>query len=337
MEVAMADAAGQGHVAGKVPIIGSAVTAWGDAFRAIAAMPVLVGTVFVILLLISGANMLLMPDMEKMVATQMPLWIKIVSIINNMLTSLLMAPLAIAVHRMVLLGETTERYNLNLSNSRFRRFVGFGIIIGLFWSVPNLILWFAQGSGTLLVVTSIVSLILQIVIAIVTLRRVILFPAIAVDALGATWSNARNDTKGHSWRVLFVLFCTLLPMTIVTTPLFFTLMMPPRHRRVVCACRRGVAPVQGLCLAADGSAGQRVSHDHASGSIILFAWDWILTVWAFARLAAGRDRGHKRQEIAQGLEQHAAFTVQFGAGGLGTALRVKFIRKSPPRDGAALR
>ena len=164
-----------------------------------------------------------------------------------------MAPLAIAVHRMVLLGETTERYNLNLSNSRFRRFVGFGIIIGLFWSVPNLILWFAQGSGTLLVVTSIVSLILQIVIAIVTLRRVILFPAIAVDALGATWSNARNDTKGHSWRVLFVLFCTLLPMTIVTTPLFFTLMMPPRlgeAGRILFSVISSAIGIVGLCALA---------------------------------------------------------------------------------------
>ena len=49
------------------------------------------------------------------------------------------------------------------------------------------------------------------------------FPAIAVDAVGATWSNARNDTKGHSWRVLFVFICTLLPMTIVTMPLTFSI------------------------------------------------------------------------------------------------------------------
>ena len=40
----------EGQIEGKLPIIGTAVTAWGDAFRAVSTMPVLAGIVFAILL-----------------------------------------------------------------------------------------------------------------------------------------------------------------------------------------------------------------------------------------------------------------------------------------------
>jgi hypothetical protein len=39
-------------------------------------------------------------------------------------------------------------------------------------------------------------------------RLLVLFPAIAVDAQGATWQNAFSDTSGHHW---FRLAVTILP------------------------------------------------------------------------------------------------------------------------------
>jgi hypothetical protein len=48
----------------------------------------------------------------------------------------------------------------------------------------------------------------------VILRTLILFPSIAVDAPAAEWRNAMGDTKGHTWRVLFTLFCTMLPLIV---------------------------------------------------------------------------------------------------------------------------
>jgi hypothetical protein len=60
-----------------------------------------------------------------------------------------------------------------------------------------------------------------IAVTIVAVRRVILFPAIAIDAPGASWSNARRDTKGSSWRVFFILICTMLPVVIVVLLLSF--------------------------------------------------------------------------------------------------------------------
>lgn len=212
---------------GRLPIIGTAVTAWGDAFRAVSTMPVPAGIVFVILMLIAGASMLLIPDPMKLAKTSMP-WLQVISLITTIVQGFLLAPLAIAVHRMVLLGETTDRYALDPSSPRYMRFVGFGVLVSLLWSLPNLISSLTPHSYGLSEVAGIVSFVLVIVVAIVTLRRAILFPAIAVDAPGATWSNARNDTKGHSWRVCFIFVCVALPVLMVSLPLTFTLVAPAR-------------------------------------------------------------------------------------------------------------
>ncbi len=61
---------------------------------------------------------------------------------------------------------------------------------------------------------------------IASLRVLILFPAIAVDAGGADWRNAMADTKGHTWRVLFTVIATGIPSLIVTMPLYFLLAWP---------------------------------------------------------------------------------------------------------------
>jgi hypothetical protein len=52
---------------------------------------------------------------------------------------------------------------------------------------------------------------LMITGVIVCLRLLILFPAIAVDADGASWRNAIADTKGHTWRLFFIMLLTAIP------------------------------------------------------------------------------------------------------------------------------
>jgi hypothetical protein len=112
---------------------------------------------------------------------------------------------------------------------RYQWFVTFTVLINLLWLIPGLVQTFVpatpeptvQGMTALLLV-----IVLFVVIIIVVVRRAILFPAIAVDAAGATWSNARNDTKGSSWRVAFIFLCAALPMMIVVMPLYYMLFAP---------------------------------------------------------------------------------------------------------------
>lgn len=56
---------------------------------------------------------------------------------------------------------------------------------------------------------------LAVVAAVIAVRTVILFPAIALDSSGAEWRNAQADAQGHSWSVFLVLVCTFLPAALI--------------------------------------------------------------------------------------------------------------------------
>src|SRR5262249_47728486 len=68
--------------------------------------------------------------------------------------------------------------------------------------------------------------VLVITVIIVVVRRAILFPAIAIDAPGATWSKARHDTKGSSWRVAFIFVLTALPVLVINGLLSWLWLLP---------------------------------------------------------------------------------------------------------------
>ncbi len=208
----------------KPPIIGTAVMAWEDAFRAIGAMPLVAGTAFVIVILMALASFWIISDPYALAESP---WLPVYSIVTGIVQGLLLAPLAIAVHRYVLLGEVTGRYPLDPFSARYVRFVGFAILIKILWSLPSLIQSFMRKSPEETGVEALlgfVELALFIVVLVVTVRRVILFPAIAVDAPGATWSNARRDTKGSSWRVAFIFVCVAVPGTILGGLLYWALL-----------------------------------------------------------------------------------------------------------------
>ena len=106
------------------------------------------------------------------------------------------------------------------------RFFTFTVVYQLLVSVPGT-LSLAGKSGTGLgVALALVFFVLFIVAVIASLRLLILFPAIAVDARGADWRNAMTDTKGHTWRVFFIAILATLPSLIVLLPLYFTLTWP---------------------------------------------------------------------------------------------------------------
>jgi len=121
--------------------------------------------------------------------------------------SVLLTPLAIAVHRFILRGERTERYRLDLSNPRTKRFIAYGFLLDLIWLVPQewvslagystptrLVAWLILGVGAGLVVT----------------RLILLFPAIAIDAPQAALRDARALARGSTWTILWAILATAL-------------------------------------------------------------------------------------------------------------------------------
>jgi hypothetical protein len=181
----------------------SAVTAWRDAFTAISKMPVVLGTAFTMMLSIAAVNHALMPR-------EFGIGSVLLGIVVGLAQALLLTPAAIAVHRFIVLGERAGVYRIEPANPRFRRFFLFAFIVEMMLSAS-----FAVGvvmnlfSGIAAVFAG---FILFVVAAILTLRTLILFPAIAVDAQGAEWINAIGDSKGHTWRIFFAVVLVSIPV-----------------------------------------------------------------------------------------------------------------------------
>jgi hypothetical protein len=212
----------------KPTIAGTVVTAWQDAFRAIRAMPAVSGIAFTLLFVSSFAGFAALNKLAGSTTlsqlADLPsggLGLAALEIISTVLQAALLAPLAIAVHRFVLLGESTNRYPLEPWSSRYLRFAGFAILVKVLWRIPNLISLSIYLHG----LAGVVEIVIFIAVVVITVRRVILFPAIAVDAPGATWTNAGLDTKGSSWRVAFILILTALPAVIIAGPVYYGLLI----------------------------------------------------------------------------------------------------------------
>lgn len=206
----------------KPPVIGTAVTAWADAFNVIGAMPLVVGIALAIMIVISLVSLAFLPA----AAAASP-WLTAFTVGFSIMQALLLAPLAIVVHRYVLLGELTDRYPLDPSSTRYMRFVSFAILVKILGAMPGSMESFtpdAQHDPALAAAFGIGMLVLFVVVTVVVVRRAILFPAIAIDAPGASWCNARRDTKGSFWRVAFIFLFTAMPAVIISIPLwYFTL------------------------------------------------------------------------------------------------------------------
>lgn len=208
----------------KPPVIGTAVAAWADAFNVIGAMPFVVGIAFAIMIVISLLGLAVLP--ATFAVAESP-WMLVFTVVFSIIQALLLAPLAIVVHRYVLLGEVTDRYPLDPSSARYMRFVSFAILVKLLGAVPGIIdalMPDRQDNPSLAFALGIAILALFVVIIVVVVRRAILFPAIAIDAPGASWSNAARDTKGSSWRVGFIFVCTALPAVIISIPLWYLML-----------------------------------------------------------------------------------------------------------------
>lgn len=138
--------------------------------------------------------------------------------LSNLAQGFLTVPYYIAVHRLVILGERTTSYVLAPSHPRFQLFfwwwAALTVVIYLPISLADM-LSPSRGATSLSHLVALAGLpILLIAIIIVMLRLTIIFPAVAVDAPGATWRNVMADTKGYAWRIFLLDVVAYLPLLI---------------------------------------------------------------------------------------------------------------------------
>ena len=125
------------------------------------------------------------------------------------LKALIAAPIAVAMHRFILLDETRRFYFLSRLTLRFAAWI-------LALQAPALILWWlilfaTPATGLVPVLT-----ILLIACAMVLLQTLPLFPAVAVEEkspdLSARLETALARSEHMFWRTLIILFLTFLPV-----------------------------------------------------------------------------------------------------------------------------
>ena len=208
----------------KPAIIETAWQGWRYAFAAFSRMPLVLGAGMLLTLVVTLVTFPLMP----VGARESGLTETLIGLVIGVVQGFLLTPVAIATHRFVLLGELAPRYAPDPKDARFMRFFVFSVVYQLLVVVPATLMQFTdKTSGWLAGLLGFAGFVLFIAAMIISLRVLILFPAIAVDARGADWRNALLDSKGHTWRIFFIVLLTALPMLVVAIPLYYTFAWPP--------------------------------------------------------------------------------------------------------------
>jgi hypothetical protein len=178
----------------------AAVSAWRDTRRAFVAMPALAGTALAIVTALGLVETLARPTAQGSLG---------LSLLVSLAQAFAVTPYLIAVHRFVILGNVTPRYALQPAERRFQRFFGWSVVLLLISSVPLLL---TQLLPVAMAVQVILLFVVLIIVAVLTLRITILFPAVAVDAPGANWRNAIADTRGYALRIFIVGLLAVFPL-----------------------------------------------------------------------------------------------------------------------------
>jgi hypothetical protein len=197
------------------PIFGTAVQAWRDALLAMRRMPLVTG---IAILIVTAPRIFaeLVPEFKVPTLEQAYLLI-VLSFLGlvqfTAVQSALVAPAAIAAHRFVVLGEAAPRYSFLLSKRRWI-FVFFFLGVVALISGPAIVilLWAFIVDVASWRILAIAALLFYAAFVLVFVRALILFPAIAVGAPGASWRNAIADCEGHTWRVVAILCVTVIPI-----------------------------------------------------------------------------------------------------------------------------
>jgi hypothetical protein len=188
-----------------IPVIRTVRVAYVDVWRAVRAMPGLV--------LVSAVIVFALRQVEFSTVPKSMREFPVAELASIVMVNLMRLPLSIAIYRFLLAAEVTADYAIDFRARRFRRFFAWSVALSSIWLVSGVIayMWSAEDH-----VGWIGTAVAMSVYGIAAVWLVILFPAIAIDAPGATVSNSIADTKGH---VLNVLLIYLLALATISLPI----------------------------------------------------------------------------------------------------------------------
>ena len=192
--------------------------AYRDTMRVLSTMPqlLLIGLIMSIAFAL-GPNLVLNEKPESSFASLL------VAFASIAVWSLLFTPFLIAIHRFIIRDEVTTDYVIDPREPRFQRFFAFSMLLFALVYVPALVM-LQEGLLAAIHPLAILAILMFVLVMlfVLPLRMSILFPAIAVDAPGATLANAIHDTKGHAFGILVIFFVASLPFMLADVLWYFT-------------------------------------------------------------------------------------------------------------------
>jgi hypothetical protein len=186
--------------------------AWQDLGRAVLVMPWILPVTLVAVIAIVLARMAFDPA-----GTRSGMTLAGDFALNALLTTFL-SPVCIAIHRAIILGEITPSYRFSPFDARLVRFTGWSMLFLVAYSVPEAAaLATDRDSGAFVFLPLFTAAIM------LSVRLVVLLPAVAVDAPGASPGPALADTRDHAWRILAVILLLMMPLYAVVAVLARTI------------------------------------------------------------------------------------------------------------------
>jgi hypothetical protein len=191
----------------RLPIFQTALLGWQDGFRALGQMPKMAIKALIIIILCGLVFSPFMPKdpIDRPFATELydkSVGTVLLGFALSTLQSFFLVPIAIAVHRYILLGEITETYFPDPGSPRFRSFFFFGVLIQAIMLLPSL------SNGLL-------SFLLFCLAVFFCARLIMLFPAIAIDGPGGNLAGGWQNSSGHFWPIFATIVLCMLPGLLV--------------------------------------------------------------------------------------------------------------------------
>ena len=129
--------------------------------------------------------------------------------------SFCLTPIMIAFHRFIILDEVAPGYVVDPGRPGFMAFFGWLVALSILRGLVVLTQETLTAFGVPVLIAAIPTLVVLITVFVLSVRLIILFPAVAVNARGANAPNALADSEGHVFRIFMIFVLAALPFAVL--------------------------------------------------------------------------------------------------------------------------
>jgi len=194
-----------------LPVVATVAAAYREWWRVCSALRTLFFSAFVILLAVAAVS-----DFIPQRFWDQGLLGEVLSLAQQAIRSVLLAPILIGIHRFVILDETAKGYAFPAGEPIFWTFVAWLFVLEVLTGLPLDLLGLMQALNVPVWTSTFIFVVLLAVAVILALRLSILLPAIAVDAPGIKPAQALADTRGYALRILAITVLAAIPWLAVS-------------------------------------------------------------------------------------------------------------------------